>query len=70
MEAKMTERELGHRLRRTAIAQGWRLRKHPSDPQKFVLSDGDTGVPIAGERHGLNAEEALGICAGTRSPAG
>jgi hypothetical protein len=35
-----------------------------------VLFDGDTGVPIAGERDGLTVEEALGICAGTRSLAG
>jgi hypothetical protein len=67
MEAKMTERELDYRLRRTAIAQGWRIRTHPSNPRKFVLSDGDTGAPIAGERDGLTVEEALGICAGTRS---
>jgi hypothetical protein len=66
----MTDRELDHRLRRAAIAQGWRIRKHPNDSRKFVLFDGDTGVPIAGERDGLTVEEALGICAGTRSLAG
>jgi hypothetical protein len=66
----MTDRELDHRLRCAAVAQGWRIRKHPSDPRKFVLSDGDTGVPIAGERDGLTAKEALGICAGTSSLAG
>jgi hypothetical protein len=70
MEAKLTDRELDHRLRCTAIAQGWRIRKHPSNPRKFVLSDGDTGAPIAGERDGLTVEEALGICAGTRAPNG
>jgi hypothetical protein len=70
MEAKLTDRELDHRLRCTVIAQGWRIRKHPSDPRKFVLFDGDTGVPIAGERDGLTVEDALEICAGTRSPIG